>query len=278
MSISDGTIFEQTEARKIYQTIPSGYVVYVDGSNYKANPTTAGGTPYSSANAQTTIDNAMTALGGKGHIHIKSGNYGGATVTLQQYISAYIDPGVSNLTIAYHASWYGMLVNSATRSLVLGSNGEIYRFKSWGAGESIHLRSEVADTQTMMKLVPNGSPSPFTTLLQCFNTDIEADWDNYECLEMAWESNVAFLNSFQGGTGTLRDFQLMVDAKPMVWLVPTLGSDSGLLFHCNYKNGDPNTTDLPDGWCGVFRNTTTGTVKLWANNSDTLYSVELTAV
>jgi len=42
------------------------------------------------------------------------------------------------------------------------------------------------------------------------------------------------------------------------------------------SSADPSTTTLPTGTWAVYKNTSTGTVKLWANDNGTLKSVTLT--
>ena len=41
------------------------------------------------------------------------------------------------------------------------------------------------------------------------------------------------------------------------------------------KAGDPTASDLPAGQVGAWKNTTSGTVKLWANDGGTLKSTTL---
>lgn len=42
------------------------------------------------------------------------------------------------------------------------------------------------------------------------------------------------------------------------------------------KNGNPVVADIPVGTWGVWKNTATNTVRVWANNNGTLVSVVLT--
>jgi len=39
--------------------------------------------------------------------------------------------------------------------------------------------------------------------------------------------------------------------------------------------GEPTTSDIPAGQWGIFKNTNTNTIQLWANNSGTLVKVTL---
>jgi len=42
------------------------------------------------------------------------------------------------------------------------------------------------------------------------------------------------------------------------------------------KNGDPDETDIPDGFYGVYKNTSGGAIKLWVNDGGSFKSVALT--
>jgi len=263
------------DMQRVVQSIPSSYTVWKDGTQAIAESNLKGGTDYTTGTDAVVINNAMAALSNRGNLYIKQGDYGGASITLGQYISATIDVGVANLTVGYHASWTGVLIDLSNFSLAFGALGEIYRFRSWGAGQALHLRAVLPNKQTVLKIIPNGAPSPWTSSFQIFNTDIEADFTNYECLEMTWESNIAYLNTFKGGTGTLRSFQIFMNATPQIHLLADATGAECLRLKVNYRATDPSATELADGWFALYKNTATAAVKLWFNDGGAMKSVAL---
>lgn len=52
--------------------------------------------------------------------------------------------------------------------------------------------------------------------------------------------------------------------------------DYGSAGKIKSKAGDPTTTDISSGHWAMFKNTSTGALKLWANDSGTMKSVTLT--
>jgi hypothetical protein len=128
-----------------------------------------------------------------------------------------------------------------------------------------------------------------------YNTFTDAS--NFERGFMRWNSNVLEIGTEAGGTGTARSFSVRIGAQSSgvdftaagsgvnvsarsfisggVWSI-TAGNMAGLSL-CNYTSGaaDPTTSTLTSGNWQVYRNTTTGVVKLWANNAGTLVSVAL---
>lgn len=76
---------------------------------------------------------------------------------------------------------------------------------------------------------------------------------NYSRLEDVTTANNYQRKAAAAGTGAL---------KPIVDSYYTSASD-------------PTATDIPDGFSGVWKNSTSGTIKLWANNGGTFVSVAL---
>jgi hypothetical protein len=139
-----------------------------------------------------------------------------------------------------------------------------------------------------------------------YNTFTDAS--NYERAFMRWNSNTLEIGTEAGGTGTNR-FLTMVLAGASTPLVfgtgggtsifmtglrgfsttggMTVGAVTGVtgsggstilgLTQINYTSGaaDPTTSAISSGSWQVHRNTTSGVVKLWANNAGTLVSVAL---
>jgi hypothetical protein len=124
------------------------------------------------------------------------------------------------------------------------------------------------------------------------------DASNFERGFMRWNSNVLEIGTEAGGTGTAnRSIRLLigtqgtgvvftasgsgvnVDARSFSngggWSVT--GGIMGGLTNCNYVTGaaDPTTTSLTNGNWQVYRNTTSGQIRLWANNNGTMVSVAL---
>lgn len=162
-------------------------------------------------------------------------------------------------------------------SITLGLNGEFLTFYSQGSEQSLILRNATVNQITDLNIVPNGTPAGnWRTLLKIFNTDYHVDKTNYECAEFTWETNIAFLNTFKGGTGTLRAFQIMMSAFPQIHLLADATGAECLRLKTNYRATDPAAAQLTDGWFALYKNTTSGLVKLWYNDGGTMKSVALT--
>jgi len=73
---SDGQKISETEWARLIQSVPASYVVWKDGSTYRAECLLKGGTDYSGTDAATVIQAAIDALSTVGgRILIKSGEY-----------------------------------------------------------------------------------------------------------------------------------------------------------------------------------------------------------
>jgi len=135
-------------------------------------------------------------------------------------------------------------------------------------------------------------------LFRIYNTFTDAS--NYERGFMRWNSNRLEIGTEFGGTGVARSLaiQLGTSTTPLVFTAngssgvditavrsmsfgsgTTIGPGSVItgLTTINYASGtaDPTTTTITNGNWQVYRNTTTGVVRLWANNNGTLVSMTL---
>jgi hypothetical protein len=264
------------DMQRVVQSIPSSYTVWKDGTQAIAECNVKGGTDYTTGTDTEVINNAMAALTNIGFLCFRKGDYAGASITLGQYISAFIERGVTNLTVAYHTSWCGTVVDCPYDSIILGRNGEVFSLHSGGNANYLHLRNAETTQCTGLRIIPNGAPATNRAYLQIFNTDFEADNTNYECAEFSFESNIAFLNVFQGGTGTLRELWIMSNADPTIKISYDVTTSSVRhSYKINYKASDPSTSDVPDGWWGLWKNTGDGHVHLWYNNGGALISATL---
>jgi hypothetical protein len=134
-----------------------------------------------------------------------------------------------------------------------------------------------------------------------YNTFTDAS--NFERGFMRWNSNVLEIGTEAGGTGANRQVLFKVgnqtngvslqpagtgvDLYARSFMVQSgiiIGSSSGSgaggisnWTSSNYVSAaaDPTTTSLTSGNWQVHRNTTSGVVKLWANNNGTLVSMAL---
>jgi hypothetical protein len=128
------------------------------------------------------------------------------------------------------------------------------------------------------------------------------DASNFERGFMRWNSNSLEIGTESGGTGSIRQVRLFAgSSNPITFNAASASSVidisgarsltfasglgispnntptiSGLTF-TNYATGaaDPTTTTLTNGNWQVYRNTTSGIIRLWANNNGTMVSVAL---
>ena len=258
------------------QTQAPSVVVWVDESGVAHARDTRTGSIIAEGSNHASVLQAAVSAAGTGVIYVRSGIYSAGTVTLGTNTSVIVEDGASGIAFSFPSGYSGLVVDLRERAVYFGQNGEVLKVKSWGRENTLMIKAATPNTRTVIQLFPSGAPSRWTTLLQLYNTDRESDPDNYEALEITWENNVAYINVYKGGSGQLREFHLKIDGNSMVKLLPQLGSSYGLILHANYKAGDPTPTELPDGWFGLFKNTTTGEVKIWYNDGGTLKSVTLT--
>ena len=125
--------------------------------------------------------------------------------------------------------------------------------------------------------------------IQLFNSRTDAS--NYECGVLDWttNSNALTIGTQKAGTGTARRVRLnsaenidyYISDSSRVFQMATNGNISFSPMTWQYYSGagDPTTSTTPwnngSGYCGLWRNTTTGVVKLWVNNAGTMVSVAL---
>ena len=106
----------------------------------------------------------------------------------------------------------------------------------------------------------------YNQLYVLLNTNGSVSWDlvNKAGSSIAdlQNKNHNLLTSIQGGT--TNEYYHLTSAD--------YGRTTGILS----KAGDPTTSDLPSNKFAVYKNTTTGLVKLWANDGGTMKSVLLT--
>ena len=124
---------------------------------------------------------------------------------------------------------------------------------------------------------------------QVFNTF--TDTSNYERGVICWKTNANALTigTQKAGTGTARRVRLnssenidyYISDSTRVFQMATGGNVSFNPMTWQYYSGagDPTTGTTPwnngSGYCALWRNTTTGVVKLWVNNAGTMVSVAL---
>jgi hypothetical protein len=130
------------------------------------------------------------------------------------------------------------------------------------------------------------------------------DSANFERGFMRWNSNVLEIGTEAGGTGTAnRSMRLLIGTQPLGALISAQGTGVDIsarsfstgsagpgagamtlvgtsitgLIAANYVTGssDPTTTTITNGNYQVHRNTTSGQIRLWANNNGTMVSVAL---
>jgi hypothetical protein len=131
--------------------------------------------------------------------------------------------------------------------------------------------------------------STVSQAFQIFNT--YTDTANYERGVIDWKtnSNALTIGTQKAGTGTARRLRLnsaenidfYISDTSRVFQMATNGNVSFSPMTWQYYSGagDPTTSTTPwnngSSYCGVWRNTTTGVVKLWVNNAGTMVSVAL---
>jgi hypothetical protein len=125
--------------------------------------------------------------------------------------------------------------------------------------------------------------------IRLFNS--RSDASNYECGVLDWTTNTNALTigTQKAGTGTARRVRLnsaenidyYISDSSRVFQMATNGniSFSPLTWQYYSGAGDPTTSTTPwnngASYCALWRNTTTGVVKLWVNNAGTMVSVAL---
>jgi hypothetical protein len=175
----------------------------------------------------------------------------------------------------------------AARGILLNITDTASNAASLLADLRVGSRTQYAFTKSRQLWLFNSSPAT-------------QDASNFERGFMRWNSNVLEIGTEAGGTGTARNLQFITSgaATPIVFSgtagsslnitgVRSLVTTGGMSFGngsvisgwtaSNYATGssDPTTGSLTTGNWQVHRNTTSGTIRLWANNAGTLVSVAL---
>jgi hypothetical protein len=131
-----------------------------------------------------------------------------------------------------------------------------------------------------------------STTSQAFQvTNTFTDASNYERGVICWKTNANALTigTQKAGTGTARRVRLnsaenidfYISDSSRVFQMATNGNTSFSPLTWQYYSGagDPTTSTTPwnngSSYCALWRNTTTGVVKLWVNNAGTMVSVAL---
>jgi hypothetical protein len=203
-------------------------------------------------------------------------------VTSQVRVSSAVDGSGQSLLMAST----GLAINStATLSWASGA--------ITGAQDTI-LARDAANTLALRNGGTAGTPVPQNFRLYNYT---DAGLANFERGFMRWNSNVLEIGTEAGGTGTARQLNVSLagQANPLIFQAAgtgvrviardfstgtmILGPSNAIagLGVINYTSAasDPTTTTITNGNWQVHRNTTSGVVKLWANNNGTLVSVAL---
>jgi hypothetical protein len=169
---------------------------------------------------------------------------------------------------------------SATFAWQSGSN--------WNGTSDVILARDAANTLAQR----NGTNAQTFRLYNTFT-----DASNFERGFMRWNANVLEIGTEAGGTGMARQLNVSLagQANPLLFQAAGTGVrviardfSTGTMIvgpnnlisglsGINYTSGtaDPTTSTISSGNWQVHRNTTSGVVKLWANNAGTLVSVAL---
>jgi hypothetical protein len=176
-------------------------------------------------------------------------------------------------------------------SQVILSSAGSFRWSSTssitGTGD-LFLARDAANTLALR----NGTAAQTFRLYNTFT-----DASNFERGFMRWNANVLEIGTEAGGTGMARQLNVSLagQANPLLFQAAGTGVrviardfSTGTMIvgpnnlisglsGINYTSGtaDPTTSTISSGNWQVHRNTTSGVVKLWANNAGTLVSVAL---
>jgi hypothetical protein len=225
----------------------------------------------------------------------KNGN-----VTIGVGTTAYsIDPTNNSFIFAINGTQAGSFRTNGlhlanTHTIAWGSSGV-------GSGsQDLFLAKDAANTLALRNGGTAGTPAP--NAFRVYNYT-DAGLTNFERGFMRWNSNVLEIGTEAGGTGTgNRAFRIFAGSTSGIDFtssgasgatnisgVRSISCTSGLVLAnnnsstiagltlTNYTSGaaDPTTSTITSGNWQVHRNTTTGIVKLWANNAGSLVSVGL---
>lgn len=149
-----------------------------------------------------------------------------------------------------------------------------------------------AAASTLLDLSVGGTSQLHVTpakQIRLFNS--RSDASNYECAVLDWttNTNALTLGTQKAGTGTARrvrlnsaeniDFYISDSSRSFQMATNGNISFSPMTWQYYSGAGDPTTSTTPwnngASYCALWRNTTTGVVKLWVNNNGTMVSVAL---
>lgn len=235
----------------------ASYIIFTDGTNYYARNGTTGKIDFSGTVALTAINYAINALknGKNGMIYIKPGNYGTIEVWPQPGVDLWIEKGAIGISVKIPQQNYnGILYDMQNRDISMyktnaqgnttltakidGTNSILQLGAYLGNAKLlldrvaikndpldsnfIDIQSENPDTYASVRIMPKGTPTGNTNraILQLFETDYEADPDNYSCLEITSEqingTPTFHINSFHNGTGKTRPIDFRIDGEKVL--------------------------------------------------------------
>lgn len=247
----------------------------------------AAGTTFTSlrVNVTDTASNASSLLmdlqvGGtsrfkvdkNGSAYVRQGSYNNCGLVF----GSNLDTG-----IYYASNFFYFDVGGAVGALV-GSSGFLtpggyYGLSAGGASSpDLILTRDAADILAQRR----------TTNAQTFRIyNTFTDASNYERGFMRWATNVLEIGAEAAGTGTSRNVSIVQGGATRLTIGSTI--DANVSINCgqfiyNFQglgarslSADPTTSNLVSGFYNVFKNTTTGVVKLWYNDGGTMKSVTL---
>jgi hypothetical protein len=188
------------------------------------------------------------------------------------------------------------LSSNGSNTYIIASGGAMSRFESGGvvtggyfafanganSADDIYLYRDAANTLAQR----NGTNAQTFRLYNTFT-----DSSNYERGVFDWTTNTNALTigTQKAGTGTARrlrinsaeqiDFYCTDTSRMFQISTSAVTCFNQFTFQYYSGAGDPTTATTPwnngSGYCALWRNTTTGQVRLWANNNGTMVSVAL---
>lgn len=208
---------------------------------------------------------------------------GVVTATAQIAATSSFDMG-SNRGISTNGSNV-FIVNAGSTPLAATTNGininSSLGFAGGNTGNTasdIFLARDAANTLALRRTGAN--PQAF----RLYNTFTDAS--NFEMGFLRWNSNVLEIGTTAGGTGNAtRSINLLAGGNIEFTCGGVFAASfraarsiitTPLNFAATSLASDPTTGDLASGRAGVYKNTTSGAVRLWYNDGGTLRSVQLT--
>jgi len=200
-------------------------------------------------------DRSITALGTTSGMSFDSSN--GYVLTANQYSVRFNRGGDAGVTIRSDSA-FGITSGNAD-----------------GTIDTI-LRRDAADAFAQRR-------STNAQTFRLYNTYTDAS--NYERGFFRWSSNVLEIGAEAAGTGTSRNISFIQSGSTRLTIGGTITANVSI--NCGQyiygffglggrsASADPTSSDLASGFFNVFKNTTSGTVKLWYNDGGTMKSVAL---